>query len=95
MARQRIDWARHLTAYESSGLKLNEYCSEAGLNPGTFKYYRYKKPKREQQEEVFQEIAVPSEITIVRSDEGELLLKGFDLTQLSLLVGAWADALSQ
>ena len=100
MARQKIDWVRHLTAFESSGLKLNDYCSEAGISPDTFRYHRYKKPKRQQeeealQEEAFQEISVPSEITIVRSDDGELSLKGFDVSQLSLLVGAWADALSQ
>lgn len=96
MARQKIDWARHLEAFESSGLKLNDYCVEAGLNPDTFRYHRYKKPKREreEEEEVFQELAVPCQITIVRGDDGELSLKGFDLGQLSLLVGAWADALS-
>ena len=95
MPRQKIDWARHLSAYESSGLKLDDYCAEAGINPTTFKYHRYKKTKREDPQEDFQEITVPSEITIVRDESGELSLKGFDLTQLSLLVGAWADALSQ
>lgn len=97
MTRKKTDWAHHLTAYDSSGLKLNEYCQEAGINPDTFRYHLYKKPKRKQEaeEEIFQELAVPCEITIVRGDDGQLSLKGFDLSQLSLLVGAWADALSQ
>lgn len=51
----KIDWARHLTAYESSGLKLSDYCAEAGLSPTTFKYHRYKRPKREQGEEAIEQ----------------------------------------
>ncbi len=93
MARTRIDWQHHMTAFTASGLKVGEYCEAAGLNLGTFRSHIYESRRRAR--DSFKEFSVASELTISRDDRGELSIRGFDVAQLSAVVGAWSDALSQ
>lgn len=94
MARTKIDWGGHIAAYRSGDLSVKAYCEAAGLNPGTLKFHLYKKSKSKRLQ-AFQELPVSSDLVITRTSDGELWLRGFDLTHISPLVGAWSDALSQ
>jgi hypothetical protein len=96
MARAKIDWAHHISTFESSGMTVAEYCQNAGIKLSTFQTnrYRLRQAESETEEPGFEEVALATELVIAFATNGELTLRGFDVTHLPAIVGAISSALS-
>ena len=49
MRRSRAEWSRQIALWRKSGLTARQYATEAGLNAGTLKYWKYALCKEAQQ----------------------------------------------
>ena len=95
MKREKIDWASHIAAFETSGQKASEYCKIAGLKIGTFRSHLYKQRSQQNSTTEFHQILINTELSLTLDEHGQVTISGIEPDLLPALVRVWSDAISQ